>query len=440
MLKSVSVYEQCSKRTFMTVLKTGRVKSLMIGILCAICLLTAGGIAQNRTPAGSGNASDKEAAQNAPESIGLIPDRLKFIDSAVEAAIGDGEVPGAVILVGRKGGIGYFKAFGNRSILPKQERMTKATVFDVSSLTKVLATTPSIMLLVENGVLRLSERVQRYLPGFKGGGKDDITVRQLLTHYSGLPADGDRSKQWFGYNAALKELWKIPAESKPDEKFKYSDLNFIALGEIVHAVSGKTLDAFARDNIFVPLGMTDTCFRPSKDLIGRIAPTESRKNTLRYLNGLGSEAFMDEILRGEVHDPTTWRMDGVAGHAGLFSSAKDIAIYARMLLDLGKYRGGRILSPLTVRAMSSPQSPAGSPQVRGYGWDIRSDYSSPLGDIFMEGYGHTGFTGTSLWIHPPTDTYVIILSNRVHPNGGKNINHLRSAVANIVAAAVSDPF
>jgi CubicO group peptidase (beta-lactamase class C family) len=416
----------------------GWIRNLAVSTALIICFLAAGLIAQYRKPATAADVPDIKESSDAQGVAGLLPDRLKIIDSAVEAAIKEEEVPGAVVLVGRKDRIEYFKAFGSRSIQPRREAMTRDTIFDVSSLTKVLATTPSIMLLVEGGQLRLGDRVQYYLPRFKGEGKGDITVRQLLTHYSGLPADFDLSKRWFGTEAALAELWKVRADSKPDQAFVYSDLNFIALGEVVHAVSGKTLDVYAGDNIFVPLGMTETCFRPPSSLVARIAPTETRRNTLRYLHGVDSNENLDEMLRGQVHDPTAWRMDGVAGHAGLFSTARDIAAYARMLLEYGKYPGGRLFSPLTVRAMSSPQSPAGSPQIRGYGWDIKTDYSSPLGDIFMEGYGHTGFTGASLWIHPPSGTYIIILSNRVHPNGGKSMNHLRGVVANIVATSIPD--
>jgi CubicO group peptidase (beta-lactamase class C family) len=373
-----------------------------------------------------------------PEDVGLDPSRLKSIDDAVEKSIGSGEIPGAVVLVARHGRIAYFKAFGSRSLQPQREAMTLDTIFDMSSLTKILATTPSILLLVENGSLRLEDRVKRYLPNFSGGGKDTITLRQLLTHYSGLPPDFDLSRQWFGYAAALEELWKVSADPEGGKEFSYSDLNFVALGEIVHAVSGKMLDAYAAEHIFTPLGMTDTFFHPPARLIPRIAPTESRRNTLNYLKGQASIASLDQILRGEVHDPTAWRMGGVAGHAGLFSSAQDLAIYAEMLLNLGTYPGGRLLSAATVHAMTSPQSPGNSLQVRGYGWDIDSSYSAPRGDLFKGGYGHTGFTGTSIWIHPPTDSFVILLSNRVHPEGGKDINHLRAAIANVVAAAIFD--
>jgi CubicO group peptidase (beta-lactamase class C family) len=375
-----------------------------------------------------------------PESVGLLSTQLKYIDTAVNAAIGAGELPGAVVLVARHRKIAFLKAFGNRSVQPETETMAANTIFDMSSLTKVMATTPSVMQLVENGTLRLDDRVKRYLPKFTGGGKDAITVRQLLTHHSGLPPDFDLSRQWFGYPAALEELWKIATESESGKEFAYSDLNFIALGEIVRAVTGQNLDDFARKNIFVPLGMKETFFHPPQRFVTRIAPTESRRNTLQYLKGQTSQASLDHILRGEVHDPTAWRMEGVAGHAGLFSTARDSALFAQMLLDRGtNLQGVRVLSPMSVQAMAMQQSPQPSLQIRGYGWDIDSSYSSPRGDLFKEGFGHTGFTGTSLWVHPPTDLFILILSNRVHPDGGKDINHLRAVIANIVAAALADP-
>jgi CubicO group peptidase (beta-lactamase class C family) len=309
----------------------------------------------------------------------------------------------------------------------------------MSSLTKVLATLPLVLMLAEDGILRLDDRVKRYLPEFTGGGKDNITLRHLLTHYSGLPADFDLSKDWFGYPAALAELYRINTGSEAGKEFVYSDLNFIALGEVVQSASGKKLDEYARERIFVPLGMTDTFFCPPAGINGRIAPTEPRRNALQYLKGKGLPESPDQILRGEVHDPTAWRMGGVAGHAGLFSSARDVAAFAQMLLDQGAYPGGRLLSPLTVQSMIRPQSPRDLPQIRGFGWDIESLYSSPRGDIFREGYGHTGFTGTSMWVHPPTDVFIIVLSSRLHPGGGKDINHLRAVIANIVASAVADP-
>jgi CubicO group peptidase (beta-lactamase class C family) len=384
-----------------------------------------------KTPAKAG------LPQAAPGTIGLRAAQLRRIDDAVAAAILAGETPGAVVLVARHGKIGYWKAFGSRALQPRIEPMTTDTIFDMASLTKVAATTPAIMLLAQNGQLRIADRVKRYLPLFAGGGKDDITIRQLLTHYSGLPADFDLSKAWHGREAALEELWHISTQTPPGKEFLYSDLNFIALGEIVRAASGRSLEVFAQEEIYRPLGMTETTFNPPADWAGRIAPTESRARSLQYLKG-GADAAAPQMLRGEVHDPTAWRMGGVAGHAGLFSCARDMALYAQMLLDRGRAGGVFLLSPLTVQAMTSPQSPANAP-VRGFGWDIETSYSAPRGDLFMGGFGHTGFTGTSLWIHPATDTFLIILANRVHPDGKGDMARLRALLANIVAAAITDP-
>jgi CubicO group peptidase (beta-lactamase class C family) len=373
-----------------------------------------------------------------PESVGLLAGELHRIDDAVAKAIEAKEIPGAVVLVARRGSVAYFRAFGMRAVEPDIEPMTTDTIFDMASLTKVLATAPAIMLLVERGEIRLDDRVKRYLPLFVGGGKDGITVRQLLTHYSGLPPDFDLSKSWEGYDSALQELWKENTQGEPGKEFVYSDLNFIALGEIVRAVSGYKLDAFSREYIYDPLGMNETRFNPPPAWRARIAPTESRARALAYLKGQGTPAEASGPLRGEVHDPTAWRMEGVAGHAGLFSSARDVAIYAQMLLDRGVHEGKRFLSPFAIQAMTTPQSPRSALPLRGLGWDIDSTYSSPRGDLFGNGYGHTGFTGTSLWIHPASETFVVILSNRVHPDGKGDSTHLRGVIANIVAAAISD--
>jgi CubicO group peptidase (beta-lactamase class C family) len=373
-----------------------------------------------------------------PENVGLLSSQLNSIDQAVLKSIEAKETPGAVVLVGRRGRIAYLKAFGLRSTQPQKEAMTVDTIFDVASLTKVIATTPAIMMLVENGTLRLDEKVKRYLPKFSGGGKDSITVRQLLTHYSGLRPDFDLSHQWEGNEAALEELWKESTETEPGREFCYSDLNFFVLGEITRVLTGKNLSVFAQESIFDPLRMSDTGFKPAADLRKRIAPTESRKRTLEYQKGSAGPGVPEDILRGEVHDPTAWRIGGIAGHAGLFSSARDLAIFSQMMLNRGTYQGQRILSPPAVQAMTSRQSPQNASAIRGLGWDIDSPYSSPRGDLFGGGYGHTGFTGASLWIHPPSETFVIILSNRVHPDGKGNVTHLRAVIANIVAGALAD--
>jgi CubicO group peptidase (beta-lactamase class C family) len=372
------------------------------------------------------------------EAVGLDGARLQRIDEAVRRAIEQKEIPGAVILVARRGKTAYFKAFGHRAVKPAPEPMTADTIFDMASITKVMATTPAVMLLVEDGLVRLGDRVRRYLPRFTGGGKENITVRQLLTHYSGLKPDYDLSRRWEGYSAALEELWQETTEMEPGREFRYSDLNFIALGEIVRVVSGKSLDLFTQERLYAPLGMTETRFKPPAAWSPRIAPTEPRSRSLAYLKGEGTAGPSDEILRGQVHDPTAWRMEGIAGHAGLFSSARDVAIYAQMLLNKGMHRRTRILMPLSVQAMTTPQSPRGAAGVRGFGWDIDTSYSAPRGDVFPGGFGHTGFTGTSIWVCPEKDVFVLILSNRVHPDGSGDATRLRGVVANIVAASITD--
>lgn len=399
-------------------------KSLLTSLFLSLCCLQLAGASRE----------ERGLPQVEPSTVGLRPAQLNRIDEAVAASIQAHETPGAVVLVARRGKIGYWKAFGSRALQPQAEPMTRDTIFDMASLTKVMAATPAIMLLAQNGQVRIGDRVKRYLPLFTGGGKDNITLRHMLIHYSGLPADFDLSKQWQGRDAALSELWSVAAQTPPGREFLYSDINFIALGEIVAAVSGKSLDAFVQQQIYQPLGMTDTTFNPPAGWQSRIAPTESRQRSLEYLKGTAN-ASAPAMLRGEVHDPTAWRMGGVAGHAGLFSSARDVAIYAQMLLDQGRSQGRPLLSPLTVQAMTSPQSPAGAP-VRGFGWDIDTSYSAPRGDLFIGGFGHTGFTGTSLWVHPPTGTFVVILCNRVHPDGKGDVTRLRAVIANIVASAI----
>ena len=402
-------------------------------LLVSSLTLPRSGIAQKRDPASAGLPAAP------PSSIGLLSSQLKYIDQAVRSAIEAGELPGAVILVARRGKIGYLKAFGNRALQPHREPMTTDTIFDMASLTKVMATTPAIMLLVERGKIRLGDRVRRYLPEFVGGGKESITLRQLLTHFSGLKPDFDLSVPWEGYSAAMDELWKESTRAEPGKEFVYSDLNFIALGEIVRRVNGQTLDRFATENLFRPLGMTNTRFNPPAEWKPRIAPTEPRGRSLQYLKGALPSPASDEMLRGVVHDPTSWRMGGVAGHAGLFSSARDVALYAQMLLNKGTSQGMRVLAPLTVRSMIIPQSPRESAALRGFGWDIESPFSAPRGDLFGSGFGHTGFTGTSLWVHPETGTFLVILSNRLHPGGKGDATHLRGVIANIVAGAITSP-
>ncbi len=386
-----------------------------------------------------------------PAKVSMSAERLAFIDAAVGEAIEKKETPGAVVLVARRGGVVWRKAYGSRAILPQREAMTPDTIFDLASLTKIVATATSVMILVERGKVRLGDPASLYIPELKGEGREKITIEQLLTHRSGFAPDFDLSEPWSGYEEMLKRLYREPLRSAPGTRFVYSDINFITLGEVVRRVSGQPLDEFARRNIYEPLGMRDTGFRrigegnlprPRTDAatLARIAPTENVRGVKSYLGGTGEQGSEgDRILRGEVHDPTSYRMGGVAGHAGLFSTADDLAIFCQMILNGGEYGGVRILSPLAVAEMTRPRQVTEEGGARGLGWDIHTSFSSNRGDLFPLGsFGHTGFTGTSIWLDPASETFVVFLSNRVHPNGKGDVSPLRARVANIAAAAVTD--
>ena len=376
-----------------------------------------------------------------PAQVSVSLQKLQNIDVEVESEIKQHHLPGAVVLVARSGGIVWRKAYGSRALEPAREAMTTDTIFDLASLTKVVATATSIMILVERGKVRLSDPLSNYIPEIKGEGRERITLELLLTHRAGYAPDFDLKDRWSGYDQAIKRLIQEPLRNPPGAKFVYSDINYIALGEVVHRVSGLTLDEFARQNIFLPLGMRDTGFRPNANLRSRIAPTEQRRGQLSYLGDKpqDSEADADKWLRGEVHDPTSYRMGGVAGHAGLFSTADDLAIYCQMILNGGEYEGVRILAPLTVAEMTRPRLVTDTGWTRGLGWDINSSFSSNRGDFFPLGsFGHTGFTGTSFWIDPASKMFVVFLSNRVHPNGKGDVAALRGRVASIAGGAATD--
>ena len=376
-----------------------------------------------------------------PESVAVSSERLAQMDAVIADEIAKKHLPGAVVLVGRKGRVVWRKSYGSRAVEPTQEAMTPDTIFDLASLTKIVATATSVMILVERGKLRLSDPVSLYIPELKGEGRERITIEQLLTHVSGYAPDFDLSERWTGYDEAIKRLIKEPLRNPPGTRFTYSDIGFITLGEVVARVGGLPLDQFAQKNIFGPLRMTNTGFRPSAALKAHIAPTEKRRGQLSYLGdtsaNVGAEG--DVWLRGEVHDPTSYRMNGVAGHAGLFSTADDLAIYCQMILNHGSYGGVRILAPLTVAEMTRPRVVSSNGATRGLGWDIDTNFSSNRGDLFPLGsFGHTGFTGTSIWIDPASEMFVVFLSNRVHPDGKGDVGPLRGHVASIVAGAVTD--
>ena len=373
------------------------------------------------------------ARQQRPASpTGLDIRKFDAIETLIREEIGQKRLPGAVVLIGVGDRIVYQKAIGNRSLVPTAEPMTLDTMFDVASLTKVVATTTSIMMLIEQGRLRLVDRVATFIPGFERYGKADITIRHLLTHVSGLRPDVDLGDEWVGTDAAIQLAIEEVPTAPAGSRFVYSDINFFLLGEIVRRVGGKPLDQYTQEHIFKPLGMKDTMFNPPASLISRIAPTES---CTRY--GWPCDGPDRRMLRGVVHDPTARRMNGVAGHAGLFSTAADLAIFSRMLLNNGSYRGERILAPLTVAKMKTPVPASEDRNLRALGWDVDSSYSGNRGELLPIGsFGHTGFTGTSLWIDPMTRMFVVFLSNRVHPDGKGDVTPLRARVATIAASAL----
>jgi uncharacterized protein YbbC (DUF1343 family)/CubicO group peptidase (beta-lactamase class C family) len=346
------------------------------------------------------------------------PSRLGVLDAIILNAIHDGQIPGAVVLVWHNGQVVYRKAFGERSLEPRREPMTVDTIFDLASLTKVVATTTAVMQLVQRGEVRLNDPVAKYIPEFGQNDKDDITVRQLLIHHSGLTEDLDLTQPWEGREIAFRMAFAEKTVYPPGSKFLYSDINFITLGALVERVSGTTLDAYCTKNIFTPLQMTHTRFLPPVGWRPSIAPTQYDEN--------------EKMLRGVVHDPTARRMGGVAGHAGLFSTADDLSKFVQALMN-----GSSILSQQMVEKMTTPQQPPTSQVLRGLGWDIDSPFSSNRGDLLPVGsFGHTGFTGTSLWIDPTTRTYIILLTNAVHPRGKGTAIALRSKIATAVAAAL----
>ncbi|MEP7273797.1 MAG: exo-beta-N-acetylmuramidase NamZ domain-containing protein, partial [Acidobacteriota bacterium] len=386
-------------------------------------------------------------AQTPPERVGMRSSQLAYIDVEVAAEIAKNQLPGAVVVVSRQGQIVWRRAYGNRALQPTTEAMTSDTVFDLASLTKVVATATSIMILVERGRVRLGDPVSRYIPEFAAAGKKNITVEQLLTHRSGFIPDNEVRDYEAGAEKALENIWALAPIAEAGSRFIYSDVNFIVLGELVRRLSGQTLDQFAAENIFSPLGMKDTGFKPHASLRGRMAPTEKRGGSVT-VPSTGEKTGGDEHwMRGEVHDPRSYLMGGVAGHAGLFSTADDLAKYCQMILNGGEYAGTRILSPLGVARMTEARVSGGNASdgfARGLGWDIATTFSANRGDLFPIGsFGHTGFTGTSIWMDPESETFVVFLSNRVHPRldpkQPADVGSLRGRVSSIVAASIIAP-
>lgn len=363
--------------------------------------------------------------------------KLREIDRTIQSSIDEGTIPGAVLWLESNGEV-YLRSYGNRMVVPSIEKMTEDTIFDIASLTKVVATAPSILHLWELGKLDLDAPVSEYVPEFEGGGvrpepkdpevipedRKKITVRHLLTHQSGLPPGIFLSEQDFwGHEEGVRRAATIGLIERPGTRFRYSDVNFILLGEIVWRISGLTVDQYAEKHFFSPMEMTSTGYLPSPSSIRRIAPT--------------TEIAEYGLIRGEVHDPTARRMQGVAGHAGVFATAKDMATFVRMWLNGGVHASRRILLPGTIEEATKNQMPDTLGVTRGLGWDIGSPFAYQRGEKFpRKGFGHTGWTGTSIWADPGSNTFLILLTNRNHPKEGNSVKPLRIKVGTLAAEAV----
>ncbi len=392
---------------------------------------TTGGIpAIQPGPLANRKSVEKVPAATRPSALEIheIDSRqLQQIDGAVAAGIAAGNMPGCVVCIGSRDKIVLLKAYGNRQIVPEAEPMTTDTVFDLASLTKPVATATAIMILVERGDVRIDEHVADFFPEFGTHGKEQITIRDLLLHRSGLVADNPLADYQQGPEQAWKNICGLSLVDPVGTRFRYSDVNFVVLGHLVMKLAGVGLDEFVQAEILEPLGMKESGFNPPDSLQARTAPTEQRDG---------------DWLRGTVHDPRAFELGGVAGHAGLFSTASDLARYARMMLnggatDDGSGTAGRVLSLASVQVMTAGYRSGEA--LRGLGWDKRSVYSSNRGDLLSDSaFGHGGFTGTVLWVDPELDLFVIFLSSRLHPDGKGSVNGIAGKIVNIAAGSVVD--
>ncbi len=397
----------------------------------------------------------EEAASSPGHPATAMQQQYDFstVSAAIDQAIAAKKLPGAVVLINHGGKTVFEHAYGNRSLEPAIEPMTEDTIFDMASLTKCLVTATAVMQLYEQHKLAFDDPVAKYLPAFAANGKEKVTIRELLTHYSGLPEDVSLKDDWGlatpDKAEGIRRAMNATLYGPPGVTFKYSDINYITLGALVEALSGQPLEAYAREHIFVPLKMTHTRYLPASALIPEIAPTAYDDQGDATTN-----PDFNKMLRGTVHDPSTRRMGGVAGHAGVFSTAGDVALFAQALLDRLAGRPSDFpLHEATLKLMTRPEQPStaaggatiftpdGKPATgvaaRGFGWDINSAFSRPRGEVFPIGsFGHTGFTGTSLWMDPESNTFVVILANSVHPREAAPISPLRGQIATGAAEAL----
>lgn len=397
------------------------------------CLVLLAGCAQL-----SGSRAPAAAVQ---AQAGLDSSRLVHIDQAVDAAIAERRLPGAVFHLERGDDV-YARAYGRTGHEPDASAVTPDTVYDAASLSKVLATAPAVLLLAEDGKLDLEAKLVDYFPECTGGGKEAITIRHLLTHTSGLAAGLPAKPAWSGDAAAHALACAQTVTHAPGSFFRYSDINYILLGQLVRKVAGQPLDVFVQERIFGPLGMRDTGYLPLRRMApGAIAPT--RKTAAADSGNSGNSGALHgdvaagALLQGVVHDPTVRRIGGVAGSAGVFTTARDVARFGRMLLGNGSLDGVRILSPDSVRLLTTVQSPPGIAALRGLGMDIDSPFAQrPRGSLYPVGsFGHTGFTGCILWIDPASRSFYVFLSNRVYPDDKANVLPLYTQLGTLAAEA-----
>ncbi len=375
-----------------------------------LCFLSSSVIAQ----------SDSEIPLLTPERVGMDTTRLNLIDDIVQEGLEQDKMPGCVVMIGRREGIAFRRAYGFRQLQPEKIAMTTDTVFDLASLTKPIATATSVMALIQQGKLDPDATVATYLPEFAQNGKETITIRHLLTHTGGLIADNAMSDYADGEDKAFARIYGLKPTAAPGESFTYSDVGFIVLGQVVKAVSGKDVHEVSQAHIFEPLKMTETGYLPNDQLKARAAVTEQRDG---------------HWMQGEVHDPRAFALNGIAGHAGLFSTAHDLARYATMMLGGGRLHDVQILDESTYNLMTTAvEIPRGR---RALGWDAKTGYSSNRSDLMSsQAFGHGGFTGTGIWIDPMQNLYVIFLSNRVHPDGKGLVNPLIGRIGTIASAAI----
>jgi CubicO group peptidase (beta-lactamase class C family) len=358
-----------------------------------------------------------------PEGGVLKSDAFEETRKVLENYVKDQAFPGAVLMVGYRGSLVLEMSAGRIDYTPTSAAVTPDTIYDLASLSKAVGTTTAAMMLAESGRLLLNTPVQDYLPEFAGPNKEKVRVANLLTHSAGLPAWQPLYKEVNGYAEVLKKVFAVPLEFEPETKLQYSDLGMILMGEILSRAAGRSLDKLLSDRLFAPLGMQSTTYKPPKTWLARIAPTED-------------DPWRKRVVHGEVHDENAYVMGGVAGHAGLFSSARDLAVFAQMMLNQGIYDHRRYLRPETIARFTAAQGPPGSAQ--GFGWRKPSE-SNWTGRVFSpSAYGHTGFTGTSIWIDPERQAFIILLSNRVHPSRkNQKIDEARRAISESVMSILT---